>query len=305
MLSCVSGRAGPGAPREPDRRAQRTQAAQALILHGDAGALATAAALSFKQATSPGALELAVSAAEAAPQDAAIGWLHLQLCVDSPPCDVRDAATVLRWVDADNGASWLPILAIAVRDKDTTEIDRVIDDMAAAPHFDLYWNRLVVLMTDTLARWHAQLPKGFAATDAARSDLVSGIVNELVPGFSPVLDACRAAANGTERREACLKLSRIMQRGDTVVAQIAGFGLERRLLPADSREVRALAEKRRLLEWRVATAAQFDAPVLPWLMNARAHARLDKMRVLPREEDVCVAILKDHKMALEPPEGHR
>jgi hypothetical protein len=28
------------------------------------------------------------------------------------------------------------------------------------------------------------------------------------------------------------------------------------------------------------------------------------MRALPREEDVCIAILKQHKMAIEPPETH-
>jgi hypothetical protein len=69
--------------------------------------------------------------------------------------------------------------------------------------------------------------------------------------------------------------------------------------------MRALTERRRELEWRVSAAAQFDAPVLPWLMNARARLRLAKMRSLPREEDVCIAILREHKMPVEPKETHR
>jgi hypothetical protein len=239
--------AGHKAVPSPDHRALRAQAAQALILHADADSLATAAALSFKLPTSPSALELAVSAAEAAPQNPAIGWLHLQLCVDTPPCNVRDAATVLRWVDADNGASWLPILTAAVKDKDSMEVERVIGDMAQAPRFDLYWNELVVLMTDSLRNARTSLPHGFALSDAERFDLISGIVSEVVPAFSSLLDACRGAATGSERRENCLKLSRTMQRGDTVVAQIAGFGIERRLIAPDSREARALAERRRAL----------------------------------------------------------
>jgi hypothetical protein len=290
---------------QPDHRALRAQAAQALILRGDADSLATSAALSFKLPTSPSALELAVGAAEAAPQNAAIGWLHLQICVATPSCDVRDAATVLRWVDADNSASWLPILTVAVKDKDTMEVERVLGDMAQAPRFDLYWNELVVLMTDALKNTRGALPHGFASSDAERFDLISGIVSELVPAFSSLLDACRAAPPGTERRENCLKLSRIMQHGDTVVAQIAGFGIERRLLASDSREMRALAERRRELEWRVSAAAQFDAPVLPWLSNTRARLRLAKMRNLPREEDVCIAILREHKIPVEPKEAHR
>jgi hypothetical protein len=291
--------------REPDHRALRQEAISALILHATPDTLATAAALSYKLPTSPTALELSVSAAEAAPQDAAIAWLHLRLCVEAPLCDFRDAATVLRWVDADNGASWLPILDTAVKDHDVTEIDRLIEEMSLAPHFDLYWNRLVVRITDTLKQQHATLPKGFAGSDAERFDLVSGIVSELVPGFSLLLDACRSSPPGSERRDRCLKLSLIMQKSDTVAAQIAGFGVERRLVNPDSKEARALVERRRLLEWRVATAAQFDAPVLPWLMNARAHARLVKMHSLPREEDVCIAILKEHKIGTEPAETHR
>jgi hypothetical protein len=293
------------APKEPDRRALRQEAVSSLILHATPDTLATAAALSYKLPTSPTALELSVSAAEAAPQDAPIAWLHLRLCVEAPACDFRDAATVLRWVDADNGASWLPILDTAVKDRDLTEIDRLIEEMSLAPHFDLYWNRLVVRLTDTLKQQHNNLPKGFAASDAERFDLVSGIVSELIPGFSSLLDACRSSPPGSERRERCLKLSLVMQKSDTVAAQIAGFGVERRLVNSESKEARALTERRRLLEWRVATAAQFDAPVLPWLMNARAHARLAKMHSLPREEDVCIAILKEHKIGAEPAETHR
>jgi len=51
-------------------------------------------------------------------------------------------------------------------------------------------------------------------------------------------------------------------------------------------------------------AAKFDDPLLPWTKNAHARARLVHMRALPREEDVCIAILRQHKMALEPPEVH-
>jgi hypothetical protein len=210
----------------------------------------------------------------------------------------------LRWVDADNGASWLPILTAAVKDKDSMEVERVLGDMAQAPRFDLYWNELVVLMTDSLKNARTSLPHGFAPSDAERFDLVSGIVSEMVPAFSSLLDACRGTAPATERRENCLKLARTMQRGDTVVAQIAGFGIERRLLSADSREARALAERRRQLEWRTSAAAQYDAPVLPWLTNARARLRLAKMRTLPREEDVCIAILREHKISTAPMETH-
>jgi hypothetical protein len=76
------------------------------------------------------------------------------------------------------------------------------------------------------------------------------------------------------------------------------------LTPSDVKELRVIAERRRLLEWRAATANQSDTPLLPWLKDARARSRLAKMRALPREEDVCIAVLREHKLSLQPPEDH-
>jgi hypothetical protein len=274
--------------------ALRRQAIHVLIPRNDADSIAAAAALSFNQDTSPGALQLAANAAELAPQNPVIGWLHLQLCVATPSCNFRDVATVLRWIDADNGASWLPLLSAAYKDRDWTEVDRIIEDMAQTKRFDVYWNRLVVLLADALYKARADLPRGFAGSDAERFDIASGIAGELLPPFTSLLDSCRSA--GTERREACLKLAHIMQRGDAVAAQLAGFAIEKHLVAADSKEGRALAERRRLLEWRVTAAAQADAP-LPWLKNARARKQRARMRASPRQEDVDVAILREHKMS--------
>jgi hypothetical protein len=278
------------------RLALRQQAIHVLLSRADADSLATAAALSFEQDTSPGALELAVSAAELAPQNPVVGWLHLRLCVESPSCDFRDVATVLRWIDADNGASWLPLLSAAYQDRDWTEVDRIIDDMAQTKRFDVYWNPLVVLLTDALYRARANLPHGFAGSDAERFDIASGIADEILPQFTALLNSCRGASAGTERREACLRLSHIMQHGDVVAAQIAGFGIEKRLLAPDSKEGRALNERRRLLEWRATAAAQIDAP-LPWLKNERARRQLARLRASPRQEDVDLAVLREHKVA--------
>lgn len=293
----------------------RAAAAATLIGRADANSLATAAALRYLGAGGskaapprPGAsaLDLAARASELAPQSPSIGWLHLQLCSGTPSCDIRGVATVMRWVDADNGAAWLQTLAVAQKDKDdSTEIDRILADMAHGARFDFYWNPIVVMMVDALEAARDELPKGFAASDSARLTTVNGIaVGELIPPFTPLMEACRQSSVASERRDLCLRLSKVMQRGDTVVAQLAGFSLERRLLAPDSKEARAIAERRHVLEWRVAAAAKLDNPLLPWTRNARARARLVQMHAMPREEDVCIAILREHKMALEPPEVH-
>jgi hypothetical protein len=292
----------------------RTGAATALSTRADAASLATAAALRYVGTGNaragfpkpvPSALELAARASELDPQSASISWLHLQLCSGTPSCDIRDAATAMRWVDADNGAAWLQTLTAAQKDGDTVEVDRVLADMAHGVRFDLYWNRIVVMMVDALDAARDRLPGGYAASDSARLDTVSGIASgEIIPPFSALVEACRESSAAAERRDLCLKLSKTMQRGDTIVTQMIGFNIERHLFAPDSKEARAITERRHLLEWRVAAAAKFDHPLLPWTKNARARARLVHMRYMSREEDVCIAILRQYRMALDPPEVH-
>ena len=290
--------------------AWRTEAVRALAARPDANSVATAAALSFTNsfaapATAPTALQLIARAGDLAPDNAAIAWLRLQLCATTPVCESRDAAIVLRWVDPDNGAAWLGQLSTAHKDKDTIEVDRVLGDMARGTRFDLYYNKIMVMMFDALNGVRRELPGGVMASDTEKLIALAGVANaEIIPTFSPLIDSCRESAAGSERRSDCLKLAKIMQRGDTVIVQMVGFGIERRLIAADSKEGKALAERKHLLEWRLSAASKLDASILPWTQSARTRTRLAQMRLRPREEDVCIALLRQHKMALEPAESH-
>jgi hypothetical protein len=207
----------------------RSEAAQTLIGRGDAESLATAAALAFAGASAhlktdlaaqkSAAVELAAKSNELDPENPSIGWLRLQLCANTPGCDIRDAATSMRWVDADNGAAWMATLAVAQKEKDTVEVDRILTDMAQGVRFDLYWNRTVVLLFDALRKARSALPAKYLPSDVARlSEAIAVAGAEIIPPFTPLLSACRDPS-GAERRENCLKLSKIMQRGDTVAAQ--------------------------------------------------------------------------------------
>ena len=158
--------------------AWRATAANVLATHSDANSLASAAALTFlgspsrsKAETgkaSSAALALGRKAGELAPDNSAISWLYLQLCTNTPGCDIRDAATTMRWVAADNSVAWLPTLASAQKDKDSTEADRVLESMAQTEHFDLYGNRATLLIFDALRRARHELPGHYLASDAAR-----------------------------------------------------------------------------------------------------------------------------------------
>jgi hypothetical protein len=299
--------AAPGAGKYP---AWRADAAQALARRGDARSLATAAALCFvasgsrvraEPAASKAAVDLAVRASELDPQSPSIGWLRLQLCASSAGCDIREAATTLRWVDADNSAVWLPTLAAVQRDNDPAEIDRILSDMAEGSRFDFYWNPTVVLFFDGLSHASSDLPPHYLHSDLARLSeamLVAG--GEIIPPLGAVTNACRDPASA-ERRESCIKLARLMQKADTVAAQMAGLHIEKHLALADGKDARMLAVRGRLLEWRETSANLDDG--LPWLRNAMARERIAAMRAAPREEDVDIAFLRKHRLPLDPPEG--
>ena len=291
----------------------RAAASAALQQRGNAESLASAAAFAFvadprvrlEPARSDAALELAARASALAPGDAAIGWIQVRLCAITPGCDIRDTATAMRWLDPDNAAAWLPTLNAAEKDKDSVEIDRVIADMAQGARFDFYWNRIVVMLFDALKSVARSLPKGAIDSDSSRLASVRVIAaGEILPPLSPLIEACRESAAATERREFCQKIAKNLQQGDTILAQLAGLSIERRFLPADSKEYRALGERRRVLEWRVASAEKFDAPLLPWLKNAHARWRVAQMRALRRDEDVLLAILKEAGAPIDPPEIH-
>jgi len=292
--------------------AWRAAAAQVLSAHADAGSLATAAALRYllpprykgdSAAVRSAAVDLAVKASDLDPDNATVGWLRLQLCAGTSGCDIRDPATTMRWVDADNSAVWIATLAVAQKDKDSEEVSRILQEMAQGSRFEVYRNRTVVLLFDSLRKAGTELPPGYVPSDLSRlSEAMAVAGAEIVPPFAPLLAACRESSGG-ERRENCLKLAKLMQRGDTVSAQMAGLTIERRLCAPDSKDARAVAERRRELEWRVTAASEYDAPALPWLTNALARDRVREMRKLPREEDVDIAILRRHKIPIEPPEG--
>jgi hypothetical protein len=297
-----------GATGASKYQAWRAGAAETLARRGDARSLATAAALCFASGSRThaeptagrSAVNLAARATELDPQNPSIGWLRLQLCAGSTGCDIREAATALRWVDADNGAVWLPTLAAVQRDNDPAEIDRILSDMAEGSRFDFYWNPTVVLFVDALKRAGGDLPPHYLHSDMGRLNealLLAG--NEIIPPLGAVTNACRDPGSA-ERRESCIKLARVMQKADTVAAQMVGLHIEKHLLPADGKEARTLAERGRVLEWRE-TGANLDEG-LPWRRNAMARERIAAMRAAPREEDVDFTFLRRHGLPLDPPE---
>lgn len=296
----LSPAAFPAARTESDRlREWKISASIVLSARSDANSLATAALLS----PTDGA-QLAWRASVLAPDSVPIAWVRLRLCAMTPGCDFRDAATAMRWIAADNPAAWLPTLGVAFKDSDTVEVERVLFDMSQGRHFDVYAMPVAVLMFDALTAAAKSLPKGYAASDDARLSLVISVAAaKLVPSFMTLEEVCRDSSPGTERRDACLKIAQRLQRSDTVHGELAGIIIEKHAVAADSKEAASLTERRRVLESLVSLAAKFDTPLLPWSKSAHARWHLERMRALPREQDVLLAILREQGTPSAPVSG--
>ena len=306
LATPAGARANPGNDAK-QYAAWKTEAARTLAAREDAISQATAAVLLFvtpslESRARAQAWDLVTGAARIAPTSRAIGWLSLRICEGTLGCDVPDAATTVRWLDADNAAAWLPTLAVAQKDKDDRETDRIIAAMALGKRFDIYWNPAIVMMFDALTSAAASLPRGRAETDASRYQLVLDIAAAaLTPTLTPLANACREGSGPLQRHESCLKVGAIMQAGDTLSVQSLAYSIQMHLAPPETKLGRSLAERRKALDWRRGEFSKLGLPFLPWLRNRWVLRRLELMRQYSREEDLMIAVLREHRVPLDPP----
>lgn len=270
-----------------------------LGTRGDANSLAAAALIGQSGEST---LALANRAARLAPDDAAIGWIDLRVCASTQGCDSRGVAAAMRWLDPNNAAAWLPTLAAAVGTHDDVETDRVLAHMARESSLDFYWNPIVARAFDALRSVAPRIPGHPLDSDAAILAAVEQAAGRLiVPSLTGLETVCRTAQPGGPRRTTCEKIAQLLRHADTIEAQYAGYWIGRRFARYRSPGFRALGEARRVLEWRAASAARFDAPLLPWLRSAHARWRVEQMRKLARQEDVIIAVLRYQGLPIDPP----
>ena len=230
-------------PHEGKGASQAWQAAasQALAQRHDAGALATAALVA-----PAGGSEYAAQASALSPGNAPVAWVRLRVCASTPACDVRDAATAMRWIDPENAAAWLTTLAAAARDRDGTEVDRILLDMAQGKRFDFYVVPASVMVFDSLSTVTRELPGGALGSDSARLAAATSIADgALVAPFTALNDACRDFGSGA-------RTARVLPADRANFAAVGPPPRSSRARrfrtahsPPDGTEARALMERRR------------------------------------------------------------
>jgi hypothetical protein len=282
-------------------------AAHALEMRGDARSRLAAGVIlaSNAPADSPPmitAVALMGDEADALSENRGLGAMRMRICQRLKSCDSLGMAATMRWLDADNAATWLPNLENAYEDHDEVQLDRVLVDMAQSKRFFLYVDAaaLVMLQATTAANSPASSGARGAVWDYV-NDVISIYTPFLIPSPVPVLRVCSQATPNPQRRDSCLKVAALLQQGDSVLFQVFGLLIQRHFAMADFKTVHQLNERRRVLDWRQQAFANEMRPFLPWSRRRVATTYAELLPLHSRQEDLITALLRANNISLEPP----
>jgi hypothetical protein len=239
------------------------------------------------------AVALLARAETAAPARADLVWLHLQVCQEQPSCEPQPEEQKLRMLDPTNGAGWLGELGRAVKAKDDGATAAALTAIAHTERVDIYWTTLIGHLSLAAARTGTLSPAEAMIT-------VTGIVAAVgIPAYAPVSNSCkgdRLQRDGI--LEACRGVAHAFENGDTVITEMVGVGIAKRLWPEGSVEWQAAAERRRVYAYR----SELWKPLEPVTWSAaQAQKYIALCLEQSREQDVSRARLIDAGKDPDPP----
>jgi hypothetical protein len=286
------------ASSEPKRA---STAAAAPALRGDADQLAASALRTWAaDHGSPQASAQIAKAAQLAPDRADLAWLHARLCAEIAGCQPEPIETRLRKLDPGNGAVWLGALSRAQAKRDTQAERQLLETIARAERFDLYWTTLVSRLTPAL-----NAMSGAPATDkepltTSLNSMTGWLSSLAVAAIKPVTKACdkrRVAEADMARR--CQQVAQAMQRADTTLVEALGLGIEQRLTPPGTASALMLEGRMNKLTYvSEASSSVIQAQVEREKFSTHM---LELMRKVRREQDMSAAILRWANQPLDPP----
>ena len=239
------------------------------------------------------AVSLLARAEAAAPARADLVWLHLQVCQEQPLCDPQPEEQKLRMLDPTNGAGWLGELGRAAKAKDDGATAAALTAIAHTERMDIYWTTLIGHLSLAAAR------TGNMSIEEAML-AVTGIVAAMaIPAYSTVSDSCkRDRLQRDDMREACRGVAQSFENGDTVITEMIGVAIAKRVWPEGSEEWNAAAERRRVYAYR----SELWKPLEPVTWSAaQAQKYIAFCLEQPREQDVSRARLIDAGKDPDPP----
>jgi hypothetical protein len=259
MLGLMTVRPSAAAADDP---VQLTRAA--LMTAGDPDSLAAAAYLSTHQ-TDGERLALIARAAAAAPDRRYLAWMQLQACMRVDTCDVKPVELHLRTLDPGNAAGWSGSLERAAAVKDARQVQAALAAMAASERFDLYWNPIIAHTAEAIIR------TGRMDTSTAVVAAMGAGAAQAVPAWQQISHVCRGEAlEEPGVRDTCRRVSAVLRRGDTYIAEMFGLSLAKRLWPADSPEYGEVVQARRVMHYRM----EAESKLIPDPVDAERASHL-------------------------------
>ena len=285
-------------PLAENRRANQCIARLLPVLEArqDADSLAAAAVLAFAS-TPEQRLELISRATAIAPERPALAWLHVSLCQRVPACDAEPLEARLRALDPGNGVSWLDPVSRATAASDPAALETALAALGRSERVDLYWARLVHDLTLAAERTR-QWP-----TPEALVTVIGGLAAQAIPAFYATSRACQdAALDGPARVATCRGVARAFMHSDSLIVEMVGFGVGKRVWSVESSEGQAMRASETVVRYRMTAAGKLD-PFLLW--NAKGAAQfLDDLDRYPNEEQMVRARLARAGRPAEPPATH-
>jgi len=281
------------------------ETAERLVKLGTADALATASLLrAFGAKADNQTLQLARQASGLAPARADLVWLAARLCANAAGCDPAIDEAQLQKIDPENGTAWLGTLARARAGSNEEAVNVALRRLASAQRLDLYFNSLVVATAHALtaARGTKDRPDDSMSLGHAAVEMAGILAGVVLPPFQPLATSCSGRSlKIAGRNDLCRGVAQVFERGDTFLANRMGLSIEQRLWPPDSQEGRAVAVRRRTLQYRFETWTRVSMdPSKPSILP---DDYLDVLQEHEREQDVAIVYLRRAGVPLEPPKG--
>ena len=253
-----------------------------LQLQSDADSLA-AAGLFQRTKNLSQALALLAHAEAAAPTRADLAWLYLQVCQTDPSCDPQPAEQKLRTLSPTNGAGWLGALTRAVIAKDGAATDTALVAIAHTERVDVYWTTLIGHLSVAAAR------TGKMSFNEAMITVTGIVAAMAIPAYSPVSNSCKGdRLQRDDIREACRGVANAFENGDTLITEMIGVAIAKRVWPEGSAQWQMAVQRRRAYEYRTALWQSLE-PVTWGAPTAKKYIAL--CLEYPREQEVMRAQL--------------
>lgn len=263
----------------------------------DADSLAAAALLSSSdlfRKDQTHAASLIARATAAAPDRADLAWLQAAMCQQAPPCDARPFEIRVRILDPSNGVGWLGELARSWAANDDVGTNKALEAIAQSERVDIYYTRLIAKLTPTVAR------AGPVSLEDASVAVIGVLAAEAIPAYQSASKACKGERlNQADVVGLCQGLARAFENGDSLITEMVGVAIAKRVWPQNSTEWQAAVDARRVYEYR--SKLFLEAPLVTGIASTDRYIALCSQ--YRREQEVIRAQLVDAGKNPDPPPG--